>query len=499
MNNSVKSSSIKNLDKKTYLVPVIGLLFMFVLGNLLPTWATVTRVGVQYICILIGWIVMCALGVPMLVASITAIAACTVAGYYTPVNAIQSTMGSSITALITFIFVLVYIFEKSGTGEFLVRWVLSRKMINGRPFLFTALFLLVIIIIGSVIGSFGAIMLTLAILNSIVSVADMNKIDDWVRFMLMSVVALSGITEQFFPFKPYSQLYISIYNASLANIGASINDASYLKTALITAILNFIMLLIAVRYVLKPDVKKLKELDVAEIQPEEFKRIKPEQVIVLTAVIVSFFHPFIIMVLPTGSSIYNFMNNTGQALFMGLIISLLSMIRIKGNRIFDPVEAFIKGVNWHVFFAIGAVILIGGAIASEDAGVSVWLTSLFSKTIEGMSIIPIMIIVALIACTTTQFFSNTATAVILSTIIAPIAVVMYQQGINVSVFPAIIGIGATTACLIPSGSGQAAIMLGTDIFRGSDGQKWALSKGFIILGACAIAVILGGVISVMIL
>ncbi|MDY4031729.1 MAG: anion permease [Pyramidobacter sp.] len=130
----------------------------------------------------------------------------------------------------------------------------------------------------------------------------------------------------------------------------------------------------------------------------------------------------------------------------------------------DPVSAFAKGVNWHVVFATGSVLLVGSAMASDKCGIAAWLLAMFSDGLGHMDIIPIMIVVALLSCIVAQFFSNSATAIIFLTALAPLAVVMLGKCVNVSVFPPIIGIGTLTACLLPSGSGQSATMLGTEIF-----------------------------------
>lgn len=490
---------MKKAAGKDIAITLTGIFFMFIFGHIFPTWATVTRMGVQYLGIMIGWIIMCAFGLPMSVASIMAMAACTLPGYYTAAAAISTSIGSSFCVLVIFIFVLVYVFEHSGTGEFLVRWFLSRRVINGRPYLFTAIFLLAIIVIGSVIGSFGAIMLTIAILDNIAVVAGIKKQDDWIRFLLLSVVGLSGVTEILYPFKPYARLYSSIFNASLSGVGTAISDTSYLRTSVTIAVVSFILLVLLARFVFRFDLSKIKDLDVSSLQTEEFKKMKPNQAMILAAVIVSFFQPFIIMLLPEGCGVYNFLNNMGQTLFMGLIISLLALIKIKGEPVMDPVDAFAKGVNWHVVFATGAVLLVGSALASDACGIAAWLLGVFSDTLGNMGIIPIMIIVALLSCFITQFFSNSATAIIFCTALAPMSVVMVQNGVNVSVFPAIIGIGTLSACLLPSGSGQSAIMLGTEIFQGSEGQKWAFGKGLLILATITIAIVVSGVICISIL
>lgn len=434
----------------------------------------------------------------MSIASIMAMAACTLPGYFTAGTAISSSIGNSISVLVMFIFVLVYVFEKSGTGEMLVRWCLSQKIVNGRPYLFTAFFLLAIIIIGSVIGSFGAVPLSIAILNNIANVSGMKKQDDYIRFLLLSVVALSGVTEILYPFKPYAQLYSSIFNASLKEVGYQIDGMSYFATSTLIALLSFLFLMVLAMFVFHFDLTKIKVLDVATLRSGEFKKIKPAQVIILIVTLLSFFHPFILMLLPKSWYIYTFMNSMGQALFMGVLLCLLVFIKIDGKAIMDPADAFAHGINWHVVFAIGAVLLIGTAMASKDCGIADWLLVVFTKFMGNLGIISIMAIVAILSCVITQFFSNSATAIILCTVLAPISVVMHQQGINVSVFPAVIGIGTLTACILPCGSGQSAMMLGSEIFQG-DGQQWAFTKGLVILTAMTLATMLAGIICISVL
>ena len=43
-------------SKSKMIQTVIALLIMFVAGFIIPTWGPVTRMGVQYLCIMVGWI-----------------------------------------------------------------------------------------------------------------------------------------------------------------------------------------------------------------------------------------------------------------------------------------------------------------------------------------------------------------------------------------------------------------------------------------------------------
>lgn len=477
---------------------ILALMFVFVFGHIIPTWSTVTRMGVQFICIMIGWIWLCTIEGSLLMPSVMAMVGCLIPGYFTASSLVAATLGNSITILMIFIFILVYVFQKSKTGDFLVRWLLSRKFINGRPYLFTAMFLVAIIVIGSVIGSFGIILLSIAILYAIVDVTGMERKDNWVRFLLMSAVALSGVTEIMYPFKPYAVLYNSIFDAQLATVGTSVSGSTWVITAVVISVLCFALLMLLARYVFKFDLSKLKALDVSLLQTEEYKKMSKKQVIVLFTILITFFFPFILQLMPKESAVYAFLNNIGQYFIMAFAVCILCIVRIDGEPICDANDVFKNGTNWGILFGVGAVLAIGGALSSDDCGVSVWLLSIFENLFGGMSPIAIIAIIALLGCVVTQFFSNSATAIIFLTALAPLAVTLYQQGVNVSVFTPIIGIGTLTACLLPSGSGQSAIMLGTDIFEG-DGQKWVLTKGLPVLAAVTIGVVLSGVICIAVL
>ena len=477
---------------------ILALMFVFVFGHIIPTWSTVTRMGVEYISIMVGWIWLCVLEGSLLLPSIMAMVGCLIPGYFTPATLVAATLGNSITILMIFIFILVYVFQQSKTGDFLVRWLLSRKIVNGRPYLFTAFFLAAIIVIGSVIGSFGIILLTIAILCAVVEVSGMDRQDDWVRFLLISTVALSGVTEIMYPFKPYAVLYNSIFDAQLSAVGTQCSGSTWVITAVVISILCFAFLMLLARFVFKFDLTKLKQLDVSLLQTEEYKRMSRKQVIVLVTVLVTFFYPFILQLMPKENAVYALLSGIGQYFAMAFAVCVLCLLRIDGEPVCEANDVFKNGANWGIIFGVGAVLAIGGALASEDCGVSAWLLSIFENLFGGMSPAAIIAIVAVLSCFVTQFFSNSATAIMFLTALAPLAVNLYQQGVNVSVFTPIIGIGTLTACLLPSGSGQSAIMLGTDIFAG-DGQKWALSKGILVLLAVALGVILAGVICVSVL
>ena len=217
----------------------------------------------------------------------------------------------------------------------------------------------------------------------------------WFRFLLLATVALSGTTEVFFPFKPYAALYMSIFDAQLNTIGAASDGNTWLITAAIMAVLSFVILMLLARYTFKFELRRIKEQDVSVLQTPQFKKMSKKQVIVLISVILTFFYPFILLLLPKESGVYLFLSNIGQNLFMGFVICLLCRIHVDGEPFAEIGDVFKNGTNWQIIFAGGSVIAIGGAMAADVCGVATWLLSIFQGVFGGMSIVSVIKIVSL--------------------------------------------------------------------------------------------------------
>jgi len=479
-------------NTKRILILAAALFFTFVFGYICPTWATVTPMGTKILGALIGWLILAATGFGLLIPSLIALVAVQLAGCYTAADIFAKGIGSNVNVLVIFIFVLVDVFSSTKTAEYIVRWFLSRKFVNGHPYTLTATFLITMVALGTIVGSLGIIMLAVVLLENIASIAGVNKKDDWIRFLLLSIVALSGVTELLFPFKAFSQIFIGLFNSSLATINTSVNSGYYMLTGALVAVFAIILLMLEARFMFHFNFDKLRTMDTSVLHTGEFAKMSKKQLVVLITVLLAFFYPFVIMVFPAESNIYTTLNGVGQALFMGLCIAFLGIVRIDDEPIMEPAKAFARGVNWDIVFAIASVTLLGNALGSDAAGFTPWLLGIFTEIFNSIGIVPIMILTAIVSCFLTQIFSNLATGMILASVLAPLSILLYDRGINVSVFPAIIGIGVTSACLIPAGSGQSAMMLSTNIFE--DGGGWAIKKGLLVLTAVTIACTISGII-----
>lgn len=468
---------------------IIGMFLMFIFGYICPTWSVVTRLGVKMLGVFLGWLVLSLSGYGLLVPSLLAMLACILTGYY-DAEAVIASVGSSTMYLLVCIFIMVHFFAESKTGEYLVRWLLSRKIFKGKPYLLTFAFLLTMELIGTIIGALGIIVLTIAILKSLADVLGMEKGDPWFRFLLLCVVAFSGTAELALPFKATAIFFMNVFNGVLNSSGLAINPMHHLVVGVVTILLNAVLSLLLAKFAFRFDLEKVRAIDGSALQDGEFKKIKPSQVIVLVLTVLGFFYPVIIMVFP--AAIYEQLNAFGQGMFMTLCICLLAFLRIGGEKVVDIGDAFARGISWDAIFAGGAISLVGSALGASATGFSDWMLQLFGPMFSNLGIVGTIILLVVISCVVTQVFSNLATGLLLSYIIAPLCIQFNARGFNISIFPALISIGAMSACLLPSGGGTAAVALGSDIFR--DDPKWTLRHGIPVLVAAIVSLVISGII-----
>ena len=86
-------------SKSKMIQTVIALLIMFVAGFIIPTWGPVTRMGVQYLCIMVGWIYLSIVTGGLLLSSVIALTACVIPGYYTAATLIVADDDSYVSYL----------------------------------------------------------------------------------------------------------------------------------------------------------------------------------------------------------------------------------------------------------------------------------------------------------------------------------------------------------------------------------------------------------------
>lgn len=457
----------------------VGLFFMFVFGIVCPAWSTVTGTGVKMLGVFLGWIVMMISGFGLMVPSLLAMFAMLLTGFYTPAAVMASGFGSSVALLCMFGMLLIYAFRNTKGDEVLIRYLISRPFLSGHPIRFLLVFNLAIALL-SVFMDVGGMLLGFAFVNAVADVVGYEEDTHWKRYMMTSVLILSQCATNVLPSKGGSLLTLGSFSGALTEAGYTLDTACFILTNLLTVVLLAVVLALLAKPLFRVDLTRMQELDVAQLVKDgESVRLNKRQVWSGVIMVIGFAFPVIQMCFPAESAVYTWMNDVGQIFFMALLVAALELIHIDGEPICKATDAFSKGVLWDVYIGIAAVVLLSGAMSNADCGIGSWIGLLLGNMFNGMSFPVMLLVVVALSGAVTQVFSNGATMVIVSSVIAQFAVSYAAAGVNVAVFPALIAQVCQMGCLTPAASGFAAMLLALPCMQKK--PNWVFKSGTLMM------------------
>ena len=212
---------------KTLVYLIIGILLMFVFGQVCPTWAAVTDPGVKIIGVFLGWIFLVITGFGLMIPSLLAMFAMLFTGFYTATDVMASGFGSNVPLLCLFAMALIYAFRSTKGDDVIVRYIISRPFLSGHPTRFLLAFNLTITIL-SVFMDIGGMMLGFAFINAIANVAGYKSDTNFRRYMLATTFILSQAAMNVLPSKQGSLLTIGSFSGAIIEAGFSLDMACYI-------------------------------------------------------------------------------------------------------------------------------------------------------------------------------------------------------------------------------------------------------------------------------
>lgn len=169
--------------------------------------------------------------------------------------------------------------------------------------------------------------------------------------------------------------------------------------------------------------------------------------------------------------------NLPATLLSSAVIAIGAVAVLSVEKIVDWSD--LKGVNWGVFFVIGAGLTLGDAL--EKTGASAWFANLVAPTFEGLPFFGVLAALILLAFCITQFMNN----VPLGAILAPVLITLGQaSGIDPVrlVIPTIFAVALAFA--LPSGSARMILIAVTGVVN----RQEMLRTGVIVGLACSSAI-----------
>lgn len=463
--------------KKISVTFVIGILLMFVLGWILPTWGPVTRVGVCGICIFVGLVILAAAGYHYLAISSLALFAIQLSGAFTFNQMLAASIGGATIYQLIIVYGLCRALIECGAGDVIARWLITRKFAQGKPYAFTVMLMIASIFAGAFIG-LGGLLFYYSVLEAVRKELGYEEHSAWMKFNVFGVYANAMIGMSVLPFKGLPAIIFGPLKQALDTVNVKTNDVFFIMLVagfgIIVALLYY-----PIMRLFKVDCSRLENLDITKMEGMENVKMDRHQKWVSILFLISLIYSVLIIFIKPNMGLFGkLFNGITQAGWFAVILAVMCLIKVDGKQLANPRTVLKEGVDWNVIYAMIGFTQAGAVLTMDDAGIKAWLQELLSGVFVESGYAIFLLLVFLFSWILTNFLSNTAVGVIMGSIAGPFLVVHVENGANPTVFAAGFMVSVMYAFATQASCGAAPLLFGNKCI--SEDLKWLYSKGLIV-------------------
>ena len=482
---------MKKKIKSSYIHFLIGMAIMiafrFIPLGVLPN---VTEVGLQVMGVFIGTIYLWSTIDPT-VASLASIFMLTFTSFSTSSNVLMSCFGNPTVVQLLFLMIFMGGLTNRRLTVYIARWITTRKMIEGRPWVFTFVMLLGTYVMSVFIGAFAPIFLFWPVLYGIFEEVGFKKKDAYPKLMIIGIVIAALIG---FPVPPYMSNGLALlgnYRGLLNNFptligmeGALVSDASYFIGCFALGLLLIVATVLIIKFIFRPDVSPLKKISIEMLEKNPLPPMSMAQKVYGIFLCVFIFIMLVPSLLPN-VPILSFLNK--NSLVMPLVLTcILTLLEFDDGPVLKLNEVMGKDFAWATFFLCTSAILLGSVLTNEATGITAFLNAVLSPIFAGMSGMMFTIVLLLMAI----ILTNICNSLVIGMILQPVALTYcVSAGINPApIITLLIFTVLLSAACTPAASPFAAMMFGNKEYL-SSGDVYKYSTVFVLIEFVIIVVV----------
>lgn len=444
------------VDKKMFIHIAIGIILMFA-GWVVPPFATVTELGMKILFIFIGVIYLWST-VESTWSSLLALIAIGISGYSSGIAAtLASGFGNSTVLLVLFSMILFGGVQESGVAKYIARFFLTRKISNGRPYVFCFIFTFGIFVVSALTNTFTALMLSWPIAYSILGELGYTNKDSFSKFFVFCAFVGSILGQITIPFRGSKLGLIKGFEAAF---GGSLDYLMFILLDVIMAVVLIIGLCFLCKFVYRCDVSKMKSFTVDYFTNNPLPAMTKTQKFYLATC----FLYILAILIPTMFDPTNFLIKALATLgTYGITIVWVifcCILHLDGAPVLDFKEVASKHINWGVLLLVVIAIMMSSALTAESTGIRPLIMAVLTPILGGHGIWGTAAILTVFAFLVTNFANNFVVASVMMPLWGTYAA---GAGISTSAAPAIATVCilcAYLAFLTPAASPYAGMLFG---------------------------------------
>lgn len=472
---------VKKKNTVYYINTVIVFALMFGIGQL-PPFAQITPLGMQilgiFVGVLYGWCT-----VSLIWPGLLGIVAIGATEYCTVTESFQQAFGSDIPLMIITVYILAAFLEECGLNRYIANWFISRKIGEGRPWVFTILIFAAAFVMSAFVTTYATIIILWMIFYKICDQIGEPKKTKYTAMVVGGIVITCGVTGAIFPFKAFSVLILGLTQNALETT-FDINFFIWTLYNTIICLVTVALYLLVCKFVLRPDLSRVKNAGAnnAYLRDEKMNKEQKIGLIVLIAFILGLSLPSILPESIPGMALLSEMSILGVTTICIVVLALVK--KVDGKPYINVSQLIAKGVNWELVILIAATMPLCNALEAEEVGVLQSVIAWMTQTFSGLSGTTFLIAIAALFLLTTQVTHNLVLIMVFTPVLTKMGLAF---DCNPLVVMLVIFYTAMTAYATPAASANAALIFGN--------EEWVARKDAYLIGVLilliAFVVILG--------
>lgn len=440
--------------KWTYwLFLAIGLGFMLVFPRLSPI-GTITPIGMTVLGVFIGmvflWSTMDSIWPSVLGLLLVALGGYLgedFQGYAAVKEVFLQAIGSETVLVCLFGMILFGGVSYVGGTKYMARFFMSRKVLEGRPYIFMFLVLLCSFVLGGLTQPMASMLILWPLVIEICEKTGYKKGDKVFYILVCGIYLASTLGQPMLPFKGAPYIIVSAFQKVT---GLTVNFGSYIVYNWVMSIILLILFLVYVRFVVRPDVSGLRDITVEDLTKEKLEPMNFQQkafFVMLALICILLVAPAFLPKTFPGVAIINKAGNIG--VFVTTMV-IMMIIPFKGKQLLPFKAIAQKNVSWDIIFLVASAIYVCNCMTADVTGIKPFLVNLLQPMLGGKPDLVFVFLLLAFAIITTNFANNAGMAVVLMPVI--LAFSDQYPGVNLTALGMTITMMVFVALLTPAAS-----------------------------------------------
>lgn len=463
----------------------IGVMFLIMLGTgFLPPVGTITPMGMKVLGVFLG-LIYAWMFIGMLWPSFAGLVALGLSGYCSVTQAFNIGFGNSTFLQIFFFFIIAAYAEHSGLSNKIALFFLSRKSIEGRPWMFVCMLFLASYILGIFIMTYAVIFFMWTILISICDIVGYRRLSREAGFLFVGVLQMATLGGTIMPY----QVFPKVCMTALAEAtGLTVSSGVFIVYMTLISFTGMLLYFAGGRLI-RLDLSRFGMLKTEHVLRDKQLSLTTEEKIA-GAVLAGFTAIILLpLVLPKGCLFLDIYRHMGDFGVLVASICLVCAFRLNGRPLADFKKLAQEGLNWDLLALVAATMAIGKAMLAKETGIITTIVDVIMPMFSDMSGLMFILISFITMALLTQVAHNLVLATTFIPILSNLALSLGMPEQVAIIIAAGLSQVLLAALVTPAASNRGALIYGYEWI----GPKRAAHYGSLAVIAADLAVIVIGI------